>query len=407
MRRCSLLTLSSLVIAAGCAGEPKKTPRAPVAVVAERPQMLDEQLQIEAVGSARAQTSAQLYPESAGQVRSVNFSPGDYVRQGAPLVVLDRRREQLAVDLAQVQVQEASQLLARYRRIEDTGAISDSQIEAGETALASARVALEQAQAVLADRTVRAPFSGHIGLTDIDVGDRIGPDTVIAQLDRRGVLFVEFPAPESAFARLDPGSVVSVTPFSDPGRTIRGRVTAVGSAIASDQRSYTVRTQVDNSDDRLRPGMSFRVQFQGAGETRPAVPEQAIVWGGEGSYMWVVREGLAERVPLTIAARRDGMALIDAALRPTDLVIIEACRRSAKASGSNWCSRCAKRRVRCRYDQPPHREPEAEPEADRGSQRPADAGGQAAAADRGPEPADGDGRHRRLLRGRGARIAQC
>jgi RND family efflux transporter MFP subunit len=312
-----------LVILAGCTETTEDGPPESVAVVAERVQMLDERLQIEAVGSARAQTSAELFPESAGQVREIRFAPGDYVQQGKVLLVLDSRREQLAVNLAQVQVQEAAQLLARYRRIEDTGAISDSQIEAGETALASARVELEQAQAILADRTVRAPFSGHIGLTEIDIGDRIGPETPIAQLDRRATLIVEFPAPEAAFSRLSPGSVVSVSPFSDPGRTIESRVTAVGSSIASDQRNYTVRTRVDNSDDRLRPGMSFRVQFQSAGETRPAVPEQAIVWGGDGSYMWVVRGGTARRVPLTIASRRDGLALIDTALRPGDLVITE------------------------------------------------------------------------------------
>ena len=294
-----------------------------VTVVADNPLMVSEQLQVEAVGSARAATSADLYPETAGQVVAVRFAAGDYVRRGQPLVVLDSRQERLAVDLAQVQVQEASQLLARYRRIEDTGAISDSQIEAGETALASARVELQQAREALADRTIRAPFSGHIGLTEIDAGDRVGPDTLIAQLDQRGTLFVDFPAPEAAFSRLNSGTMVTVTPFSDPDRTIDARVVTVDSNIATDRRTYTVRTAIDNSDDRLRPGMSFRVRFAGDGVVRPAVPEEAIVWGGEGSYLWQVVDGAAQRVPLTIASRRDGLALVDAAIAESDLVIVE------------------------------------------------------------------------------------
>lgn len=315
--------LMALLILPSCSDNEERSAEQAVTVVADNPVMLAEQLQVEAVGSARASTSADLYPETAGRVVAVRFAAGDFVRQGQPLLVLDSRQQRLAVDFAQVQVQEASQLLARYRRIEDTGAISDSQIEAGETALASARVELEQAQEALADRTVRAPFSGHIGLSEIDIGDRVGPDTLIAQIDQRGTLYVDFPAPEAAFSRLTPGTAVEVTPFSDPERTVQARVLTVDSSIATDQRTFIVRTAIDNSDDSLRPGMSFRVRFAGSGVVRPAVPEEAIVWGGEGSYLWQVVNNEARRVPLTIASRRDGMALVDAAVGESDLVIVE------------------------------------------------------------------------------------
>lgn len=348
-----LLPFAGLVLLLGACSEVEAEPEpAPVAVVAQLPRVVPEQLQVEAIGAARAQTSAEIYPEVAGQVRAVRFSANDYVQSGEVLVELDSRRERLAVDLAQVQVQEAAQLLARYRRIEDTGAISDSQIEAGETALASARVELEQAQAALAERTVRAPFSGHIGFTEVDIGDRIGPDTPIAQLDRRGTLFVDFPAPESAFSRLDIGQVVTVTPFSDPDRAIEARVIAVGSAISSDQRTYTVRTAIDNSGDRLRPGMSFRVRFTGAGEARPAVPEEAIVWGGEGAYVWVLREGEAVRRPVTITSRRDGLALVDGAVGPRDLVIVEGVQKVREGQEVRLVQRAAApvRDVRVRQD---------------------------------------------------------
>ena len=317
------LPLWIAMLVAGCAGDSSAPEQQVTTVIAQPPQMLQEQLQVEAVGSARAQTSADIYPETAGTITAVLFSPGDYVREGQPLVRLDSRREQLAVDLARVQVEEASQLLSRYRRIEDTGAISTSQIEAGETALASARVGLEQAQTALDYRTVRAPFSGHIGLTDLDVGDRVSTTTMIAQLDQRSTLFVDFPAPETAFSRLSTGQIVTVSPFSDPSRSIDARVIAVGSAIASDQRSYTVRVAIDNSSDTLRPGMSFRVNFTGRSAALPAVPEESIVWGGQGSYIWLVEDGKATRRPITISSRREGMALLSADLGADDVVIVE------------------------------------------------------------------------------------
>ena len=167
------LGLLGAVLLASCSSESGERIEEAIPVVAETVRFLPEQTEVEAIGTARAVTSAEIYPESAGRVTSVMFSPGDYVRAGQPLLELDARQERLAVDAARVQVLEAEQLLGRYRRIEDTGAISESQIEAGETALASAKVALRQAQAALADRTVRAPFAGHVGLTEIDPGDRV------------------------------------------------------------------------------------------------------------------------------------------------------------------------------------------------------------------------------------------
>ncbi len=285
--------------------------------------MVAEQAEVEAIGTARAATAADLYPEAAGLVTAVRFSAGDYVRSGAPLVQLDDRREQLAVRLASIAVAEADQLLGRYRRIEDTGALSASQIEAGVTALQSARIELEQAKVALADRTVRAPFSGHMGIPQIDRGDRVTPTTLIATIDDRTRLFVDFPAPEALFQQLRAGAVVALVPYSDPGRTIDAKVAAVDSAIAADTRSFTVRTVIANRDDAYRPGMSFRANFASPGRTRPAVPESAVVWGGDGSYLWAVRDGVARRVPMTIAARRDGLVLFNGTLRQSDRIIIE------------------------------------------------------------------------------------
>lgn len=316
-------TLALTIAVAGCSGEEAEPEQTAVPVVAQDVSVLPETLEIEAIGTARAATSAEIFAQSAGLVNSVLFTAGDFVREGQPLLRLDARQERLAVDAAEVSVREADQLLGRYRRIEDTGAISESQIEAGETALASARVSLRQAQEELADRTVKAPFSGHVGLTEIDPGDRVNDSTPITRIDQRGTLFVDFPAPEAVFSNLRPGQVVAVRPFSDPSRTIDARVVTTDSRIAQDSRDFIVRASIPNADDRLRPGMSFRVVFSRAGESRPVVPEQAIVWGGEGSHIFVVRAGKAVRVPVTITARREGRVFVDGAVRADDRVIVE------------------------------------------------------------------------------------
>ncbi|MEL7730494.1 efflux RND transporter periplasmic adaptor subunit [Citromicrobium bathyomarinum] len=312
----------AILIAACSSGEKAREDEA-VPVVAQDVRFLPEVSQVEAIGTARAATSAELYPETAGRVTRVLFSAGDYVRSGAPLLELDSRAERLDVEAARVAVQEASQLLGRYRRIEGTGAISDSQIEAGENALAAARVELRQAQTALADRTVRAPFSGHVGLTEIDAGDRVNDSTPITQIDQRGTLYVDFPAPEEVFANLSRGDTVEVVPFSEPGRAIEAEVIATDNRISQDSRDFIVRTAIPNRDDRLRPGMSFRVNFTRNGTTRAAIPEEAIVWGGEGAHLFVVRNGKAVRVPVTITSRREGRVFVDGDISRQDRVIVE------------------------------------------------------------------------------------
>lgn len=312
-----------LLAAAACSSEGGERPDRAVSVVAQRASFVEEQRVIEAIGTARAMRSAQLFSEVSGRVTAVRFKPGAFIRKGQTLIELDARAERLALNLAEVRVEEADQLLARYRRIEDTGALSDSQIEAGETALAAAKIERDQAAVALTRRSIRAPFSGHISFSEIDPGDSVSPQTLIAQLDQRSRLYVDFAAPEGVFNRLGTGDVVDVSAFSDPERVIKASVEAVDSAIEQEQRSYQVRTIIDNSNDKLRPGMSFSVRFVDTGVERPAVPEAAVVWDGDGSAVFTVKNGEAERTPVTISSRREGIVLLDAPIDRGTLVIIE------------------------------------------------------------------------------------
>jgi RND family efflux transporter MFP subunit len=315
--------LCAAILLAACAGEDEPETERSVAVVAEPVTFSTDQEIVEAIGTARAARSAEIYPEVSGQVEAVRFGAGDFVREGTVLLTLDARAERLALRLAEVRVAEAEQLLSRYRRIEDTGALSESQIEAGETALAAAQIERDQAAVALALRTVRAPFSGHIGFTEIDPGDRVTPTTLIAQLDQRARLFVDFNAPESAFQRLRKGESVELVAFSEPARTITAPIQTIDSTVGQDQRSYRVRVAIDNSSDRYRPGMSFSVRFAAEGAERPTVPEAAVMWTGDGSSIFGVRDGAAVRIPVTITSRREGVALLDAPIERGTLVIIE------------------------------------------------------------------------------------
>ncbi len=335
-RRSAFVGLAALVLLA-CGQEQnggggRRGRGGPVSVRLETVQLVQDVMRIEAVGTARARASVTIYAEAGGEVTEVLFEAGDFVEAGQPLLRLEDTRERLAVRLAEVSVRVAEQLLARYRRIENTGAVSDSQIDEARTTLESAKLQLEQAQENQDQRTVVAPFAGHVGLTTVDPGARITPTTVITQLDDREVLYIDFEAPEQAFQRLIIGTTVTATPFSAPDRSLEATVVYVASQIEPQRRTFTVRAELDNAEDIWRPGMSFEINVAFPGQTYPAVPEVAILWGSDGSYLWAIRDGEAQREPVAIVARREGTVLVDGALGEGDQVVVEGVQKVRQGS---------------------------------------------------------------------------
>lgn len=316
----------TVLIAAGCSGGDQRarpSGQEAVGVVVGQVDYQAERSRVEAVGTARARSTADIFPQNGGEVVSVEAGAGDRVAAGATLVRLDDREEQIAARLAEVSVAEAEQLLARYRRIEGSGAVSASQIDEARTALDAARLELEQAELALSQRTVRAPFAGHVGILDVDPGQRVTTQTALARLDDRSVLFIDFNAPEQVFGNVKAGEAVNASPFADAATVREARIVAVDTRIDASRRSFRIRTQIDNADDALRPGMSFSVGFDILGRSRPAVPETAILWGSDGSYVWRVIDGTAKRVPVTIVNRDEGSVLVRGDLPAGSLIITE------------------------------------------------------------------------------------
>lgn len=321
-----LAVIAMLMISlSACTAEQSEPVRAQpvIQIIANKVSYRTDTTAIEAVGTARARAFAEIYPDTGGEVTSVAFTTGQQVSANDVLLELDARAERLAVERARVAVKDAQQLLGRYQRLESPGAVSVSELDTARTALDGARIDLELAEVALADRTVRAPFSGYVGLTDIDAGARITTQTIITQLDDREVLFIDFDAPEQIFSQVSLGDTIPMAPFSAPTKSYDAIVSSVDSRINATSRSFTVRASVDNTNDELRPGMSFRIGFELPGQAYPAVPEAAIVWGGDGAYLWAVRDGKATRVPVTIVARQEGQVLVRAPIPEGSLIVAE------------------------------------------------------------------------------------
>ena len=310
-------------------------PARAVPVIAEPLGYEPTRTKLEAVGTSRAILSANLFPASAGEVVAVNLEPGQLVKKGDVLVQLDDREAKLAVKLARLKLEDAERLLDRYSRSGDSGAVLPTTVDAARTAVELAKVELASAQIALADRSVEAVFDGHVGITDIDPGDRVSPDTMITSLDDRSALLVTFSVPEQYIGELAAGSEISLAPWSTNEQPVVGVVVDLGARIDPVNRSFTARARVDNSDDRLRPGMSFRVEADVMGPKYATVDETGLQWGADGAYVWAVVNDVATRVPVRVVQRRAGRVLIEGELPNGLLVVVEGTQSVREGSPVN------------------------------------------------------------------------
>ena len=282
-------------------------------------------LDLLATGSARK--SVVLYAAVSGEVAEVLFKPGQAVRAGDVLLRLVDRRERLAVDLAAAKADAARVAHTRLAAMQGTGAVPDTLADETRAALRSAEIELAQAREALSDRVVRAPFAGMPGLASVERGQRTDTDTALTTLDDRGELHLDLMIPEAYLARVQAGQLVQATNPAHPGRRFEGKVAQIDSRVDPVTRQVKVRAALPNGDDVLRSGMSFQVQMALAGEPRLSVPELALQWGREGSFVWAVREGKAVQVAARAVQRQDSRVLVDGDLTAQDQVVVEGVQR--------------------------------------------------------------------------------
>lgn len=303
----------------------KKSKPAPVLV---RPVSYGEEtIAVEAIGTGRAMKSVTLFANTAGRVSEVNFAAGDFVKAGKRLLKLDQKSELLAVELAEVRLAEAKRNFNRLKRLRASSSVTQSAVETAQSGLEASEIQLKQAKTDLADRTVVAPFSGHLGLTELNIGDRIDTDTAIVTLDERSTLLIKFDIPEALLGRVRQGDPVTLVPWSDLTQVHEGLIFDVDSRVDENSRTFQLRAGISNKDDTLRPGMSFRVSLVIKGGKYPAVPEIAIQWGGNGSFIWVIRDGRAQKLPVVIVQRQQEAVLIDAEVNTGDRIVVEGLHR--------------------------------------------------------------------------------
>jgi RND family efflux transporter MFP subunit len=279
-----LIAMMLLLFASHAQGQSRGGDRASLVLV-EPVTFEYEMTKVDAVGTAQAVRSVTLFPAVGDKVTAINFVSGQQVTEGQILLKLDDRRQRVALERSQIEMTDTKRTYQRLLNSKSEGAVSQSALDEAKTQLDLAKVRLDEAQADLEDRRLVAPFDGVVGLTDVEVGDRINLQTAVTTIDKRDQLFVNFSAPESALIVLTENPSVSLQPWSNRARTLVAKIAEVDSRINIQDRTIRARAVLDNSEDLYRPGMSFRVSLSMQGQRYAAIPEAALLWGASGAYV--------------------------------------------------------------------------------------------------------------------------
>ena len=295
-----------------------------VRVVAQEVGLVEADDRLGAIGTAEARRSVAVTPEVSGRLEEVAVASGDWVEAGALIAQLDAEAQQLAVDRAALRLQDAQTRADRVARLRDSGTATEVQIQEADLALNQAQLDLRDAEYELRRRQITAPVSGWIGLITLEPGNQVSAGADVARLDDRSTLLVEFNVPERFVGLIGPGDTLEVSPLSRPLELVDGHVRAVDARVDQTNRSLRIQGKIDNPDDRLRPGMAFRISVILPGERYPAVDPLSIQWDRNGAFVWALDdEDRAQRTGIEIVQRRDDAVLLRADLEEGQRVVLE------------------------------------------------------------------------------------
>jgi len=317
--------LALLLAACGSDGTPQDGVQdRPIPVTTQRVQARPWNDTVQALGTVKARESVTVTAKVSETVRNVHFDSGDLVKAGAPLVTLSGDSQQAELAAAQAAANEADQLLRRQDELAAQQLIARSTLDTQRATRDAANARVRQIRTQLADRVIRAPFAGVLGLRQVSPGSLVTPGTPIATLDDIERVYVDFPVPETLLASLSPGQRLSGTSAAYPGETFDGIISTIDSRVDPNTRSVIVRGEFPNSERRLRPGMLVQIIQSGPQRQALLVPEIAIVQVGSQSFVYRVGEdNKVEQVEVQISTRREGLAEVIKGLSAGDRIVVD------------------------------------------------------------------------------------
>lgn len=248
-------------------------------------------LRLSAVGTANAVNGTQLTTEVAGIINKIAFQSGEHVKAGQTLLTLDDETDRAELTALRAAAALTKAELERTQRLHRQGSASKAELDRATSQADQAAGNLASQEARIAQKNIKAPFAGQLGIRLVNLGEFISPGTPVVSLQQLSPIYVDFKLPESHLSALSVGQDVTVSADAWPDN-FTGKVTAIEPNIDASTRNIKVQAEIDNPELKLRPGMFTRVQLSmGADEEVLMIPQSAVSFNPYGNAVFVVVDG--------------------------------------------------------------------------------------------------------------------
>lgn len=264
--------------------------RPPASVIAEPATSQSWRRTVPAIGTLQAIQGIDVAPETAGVVQSIGFESGQEIEAGTLLIELDDGTEQASLKSAQAQLRNSQVSLKRQRELLDRGNTSRSNYDTAVAKRDSDAAELERIRALVAEKKVLAPFSGQLGIRQVDLGQYVSAGTVLVSLQQLDPIYVDFPVPEQQLGMIAVGNDIEINVDAFPSGKFTGKVTTVDARVDQSTRNILVRGQIGNPKKELLPGMFANVKVLAPqAENVVTIPRTAVTYSLFGDTVLVAK----------------------------------------------------------------------------------------------------------------------
>jgi membrane fusion protein (multidrug efflux system) len=251
---------------------------------------------ISATGSFAPVQGVTVAAETPGKIVKIGFEAGATVKAGDVLVQLDISTEEAQLRAAEATAALAQANLARARELRQSNTNSPAELDAADSQAKQAAAQADMVRAVVAKKTIRAPFAGRLGLRVVNLGQILREGDAITTLQTLDPIYVNFSLPQQRLAQVATGTKVRVKTDAAPGTTFEGKVTAINAEIDPTTRNVRLQATISNREEKLRAGMFANVEvvLPNVADVL-AIPVTAVSYAPYGDSVFVIEEHKDEK----------------------------------------------------------------------------------------------------------------
>lgn len=279
---------------------------------------------VEVLGSTYANESVEITPNISETISEIKFTDGQKVEQGNVLVVLDKTEELAQLEGVKVQLQEHERELKRMRPLLKKNISTQRAYDERLTMRDITRQRIEEINAKIEDRTLKAPFAGRVGIRRLSNGALVEPGDIITTIEDVSYIKLDFNVPSIYLSQLlEPGTPIEAVSSVFPGMIFTGKVQTINNRVDPVTRSILVRAIIENTDEIIKPGIMMKVSLLDNERMGIIIPEESVVQRGNEHFVMVVKDDdTVDKRLVSVGINRDGFIEIKNNLELNEQVIV-------------------------------------------------------------------------------------